>query len=135
MVKRSPSETDVLARRVRYLDRYRHLAALAITLLATPHAIARFSTAVDLDWRVIQVLLGLAVGVVLWAVVEVVLASIAATWEIKLERLVAHEWDPARRLPRARLVSGDTGTRLVRTVRDASHREVPAALPMHEPPR
>ena len=88
-----------MADRVRWLDRYRRLLAITSALILAPFAIAQMTHELGADWpRVHEVLLIGVVGVVVWWIVEVAFAWLAAFWETECGRLVRD-----RGLPRATL--------------------------------
>jgi hypothetical protein len=90
---------ELLARRVRWLDRYRRTlaigaaAALALTMM--------FATSWLLggDWPVFHArLLAIMVGVIAWWLVEVALAWITALWETEADRLLRDRGLPPMRV-------------------------------------
>ena len=85
-----------------WLDRYRHALAVVVTVALTPLAILRMSEVLVLDWRSIQIILGVALGTIIWVIAELVLATIAAAWEVRCERRATRE---VPTLPVARVVS------------------------------
>ena len=91
---------DVLARRVRWLDRYRRLIAIACAVLVAPFLMTDMSALLDAGWpRFHATALSIVVGFVVWCAVEVCLAWITAIWETEHYRLQG-----TRGLPRAELL-------------------------------
>ncbi len=73
---------DSLARRVRWLDRYRRMLAVLAALVAAPLLIAELSESLGAQWpRMHATALSVMVGVGVWCVTEIVLAWITAVWE------------------------------------------------------
>jgi polyferredoxin len=93
---------EVLARRVRWLDRYRR--RIAITAAVTLALTMMFATSwvLGAEWPVFHArLLAGMVGVIAWWLVEVALAWITALWETQADRLLRD-----RGLPPMRVVTG-----------------------------
>jgi hypothetical protein len=88
-----------LAARVRWLDRYRRLVAIAIAAIAAPWWMAAVGDALGDDWpRVHTALLSAMFAVIVWWVVEVGLVYVTALWETQHAALLR-----AGGLPRAAL--------------------------------
>lgn len=88
---------ESLAWRVRWLDRYRRLIAIAAAVMFAPIVIAKLSVALGAEWpRMHATALGAMVGVGVWCIVEIVLAWVTAVWETDLSLLLRD-----RGLPRA----------------------------------
>jgi hypothetical protein len=86
-----------LAARVRWLDRYRRIAAIAAAAVVAPLLIARVGALLGAEWpRFHATLLSLMLGVSVWWLVEVGLVYVTAVWETEHDRLVRD-----RGLPRA----------------------------------
>jgi hypothetical protein len=100
----TPADRDrieLLAARVRWLDRYRRKISIVVMLLAAPISERLMSHALGADWPEIHTaLLSLIIAVVVWWVVEVGTAGIAAVWETECDQLIRD-----RGLPRAQLLS------------------------------
>lgn len=91
---------DVLARRVRWLDRYRRLVAIACAIIAAPLVMYRLTVVLGADWPQFHVTaLTVLAASVTWWIVEVWLAWITAVYETQCDRLMRD-----RSLPRAELV-------------------------------
>jgi hypothetical protein len=96
-VPRPRQRVDTLAGRVRWLDRYRRLLALAGAAIVAPLMIARLGEVLGAEWPEMHAtLLSLMLGAIVWWIVEVGLAYITAVWETEHDRLVR-----GRGLPRA----------------------------------
>ena len=88
---------ELLAARVRWLDRYRRLVALGVAMVVAPFLIAQVSEVLGGDWpRLHATVLSVMLGVIVWWIVEVGLVYLTALWETEHERLVRE-----RGLPRA----------------------------------
>lgn len=84
---------DLLARRVRWLDRHRRSVAISTGLSASPIIYSQLSP----DWpRVHAVALFITCGFVMWWLTEVALAGLAALWETEHNEIARD-----RGLPRA----------------------------------
>jgi hypothetical protein len=88
---------QVLARRVRWLDRWRRWIAIASALLLIPFANAWLQRQLGAEWPTVhtKILTGL-VAVLAWAALEVVLIGAVSLWEAELVKLTRR-----RSLPRA----------------------------------
>lgn len=88
---------ESLARRVRWLDRYRRLIAIVTAVIFAPMVISRLAESLGTEWpRMHATALAVMVGVGVWCVTEIVLAWVTAVWETDLSRLMRD-----RGLPRA----------------------------------
>ncbi len=86
-----------LAARVRWLDRYRHLLAVIVGLVATRFRLVELADVLEADWDDFQVLLyGSIIGIGVWIAAEVVFAYLTALWETEYCRLTRE-----KRVPRA----------------------------------
>jgi hypothetical protein len=91
---------DVLSRRVRWLERYRRLVALACALALSPLIYVRLETFLGADWPGVHTTALTGVGTVLaWWTIEVALAWITAIYETEHYRLLGERF-----LPRAQLL-------------------------------
>lgn len=94
------SRIEALARRVRWLDRYRRLIAVGCAVALAPLIMARLTGFLGSDWPQVHAIALTVLGSVgAWWVVEVWLAWITALWETEYLRLARD-----RTLPRATLV-------------------------------
>lgn len=94
------SRIEALARRVRWLDRYRRVIAICCALALAPLMLARLTGFLGNDWPQAHAIAVTVLGSVLtWWVVEVWLAWMTALWETEYLRLVRD-----RSLPRAAVV-------------------------------
>ena len=90
---------NTLAGRVRWLDRYRRVAAISIAALAAPPIMAVLDQVLGTDWPEMHAtLLMLMLGVMLWWFVEVALVWITAVWEAEYDRLLRDRGMPPARL-------------------------------------
>lgn len=91
---------EVLAARVRWLDRYRRLVAVACAAVVAPIVLYRLTSFLGSEWPQFHAtaLTGFA-AVITWWIVEVWLAWITAVYETRCDRLMRD-----RGLPRAQLV-------------------------------
>jgi hypothetical protein len=90
-----------LGRRVRWLDRYRRIVAIALTLALAPMMVTELVDLLGSDWpQAHATVLAIMLGFVMWWTVEVGLAWITALWESEHARLERRD----RGLPRAWLV-------------------------------
>lgn len=97
---RARTRVDVLAARVRWLDRYRRLLALCAAAISAPLFVAQLGDELGADWPELHITaLSLMLGAIVWWVVEVGLVYVTALWETEQCSLIR---DP--RLPRAVLV-------------------------------
>lgn len=88
-----PERLDQLAARVRWLDRYRRSVAVGLAMILAPLLLGRLTD----DWpRFFRGALFTTGGVILWWLVETVLAAATAFYETEAERLARD-----RGLPRA----------------------------------
>jgi hypothetical protein len=93
---------DLLAARVRWLDRHRRTLAIAAAGIVAPVLIAQLADALGADWpRIHTTLLSGMLGVLVWWVIEVGLIYLTAVWETEHCQLVRD-----RGLPRAILHRG-----------------------------
>lgn len=91
---------ESLARRVRWLDRYRRTIAVICALATAPAMLLRLAGFLGHDWPQLHVIaLAVLASVITWWVVEVWLAWMTALWETEHLRLLRD-----RSLPRALLV-------------------------------
>jgi hypothetical protein len=89
-----------LNRRVRWLDRYRRMLALAAAAVIAPILIARLADALGADWPQLHAtVLSAMLGLLVWCTIEVGLVWVTAIWETECERLAR-----STRLPRAELL-------------------------------
>ena len=89
-----------LARRVRWLDRYRRAIAILSMVVAAPLVMHGLTGALGDDWPEAHTYALCGVFAVIgWWVVEVSLAWLAAVWEADCDRLMRHPG-----LPRAQLL-------------------------------
>src|SRR3954465_644733 len=92
-----------LARRVRWLDRYRRTIAILAMVAAAPLVMRKLTGALGDDWPEAHTILLTAVFAVIgWWVVEVSLAWLAAVWEADCDRLMRHQGLPRAELLRPR---------------------------------
>lgn len=92
---------DLLAARVRWLDRYRRGVSLASAALLAPILMSRVTESLGAEWPPMHAtLLAVMLGVIAWWTIEVALVYVTALWETEHERLVRE-----RGLPRAVAVS------------------------------
>jgi hypothetical protein len=90
---------NTLAGRVRWLDRYRRVVAIAIAALAAPPIMAVLDQVLGTDWPEMHAtLLMLMIGVMLWWFVEVGLVWITAVWETEHDRLIRDRGMPPARI-------------------------------------
>jgi hypothetical protein len=89
---------DKLAARVRWLDRYRRVLAVAVAAVVSPLLITEVGEqlAADAPQRNATLLLSVVFGVILWWTIEVGLVYVTALWETEHYRLLGD-----RGLPRA----------------------------------
>lgn len=93
---------DVLAVRVRWLDRRRHAVSIALAVvlwLFLAHELAIWFGATS--WNVISVVVGAMFAAVGWWVIEAFFAGVIAMWETEYDRLARDQG-----LPRAELLRG-----------------------------
>ena len=85
------------AARVRWLDRYRRLLAIAAAAVVAPYLIARVAQALGAEWPEMHAtLLWAMLGAIVWWIVEVSLIYLTAVWETEHAHLLRD-----RGLPRA----------------------------------
>ena len=95
---------DVLARRVRWLDRSRHAIAVVAALVLGPLVIREFSRIAGADWPDAHLwMLGAVLIAVFWLATEIALAALAAWWETEHAELARERGLPTARLVRRRL--------------------------------
>ena len=93
-------DIERLARRVRWLDRYRRYLAITAAALLSILAMSRFEDIAGADWPGAHVdALGIMCAAIFWWVIEVALAWITSVWETRCDRLLRD-----RGLPRADLL-------------------------------
>ena len=93
------ARVEVLAARVRWLDRYRRLLSLIAAAISAPLFVSRLGDELGADWPELHITaLSLMLGAVVWWIVEVGLVYLTALWETEQCRLSSRE------LPRAVLV-------------------------------
>jgi hypothetical protein len=81
------SRIELLARRVRWLDRYRRLIAIASAVALSALLLWELPTWLGDAWPVIHArLLGIVFGVATWCTIEIALAWLAAVWETEHDR-------------------------------------------------
>ena len=91
---------EVLADRVRWLDRYRRLIAIFCAAVSAPIVMYKLTAFLGSDWPGFHVTaLTVLVATITWWVVEVWLAWMTAVYETECDRLMRD-----RSLPRAELV-------------------------------
>jgi hypothetical protein len=92
--------TDVLGRRVRWLDRYRRRVAIGISIVMTPILELALKSWLGRDWPNVHAwMLAITIGISSWWLIEVGLAWQTAVWETEYDtRLRDHG------LPRAEIV-------------------------------
>jgi len=91
---------QTLNRRVRWLDRYRRMLALAAAAVIAPILISRLADALGADWPQLHAtVLSAMLGLLVWCTIEVGLVWVTAIWETQCERLAR-----STRLPRAELL-------------------------------
>jgi hypothetical protein len=88
---------DVLAARVRWLDRYRRALSLVAAALVSPYLMSQVGEALGAEWPPMHAtLLAVMLGVIVWWSIEVALVYVTALWETEHDRLARD-----RGLPRA----------------------------------
>ena len=93
-------DIERLARRVRWLDRYRRYLAIGTAILVALVSMHRFVEIAGAEWPDVHTkALGLMIGVLSWWVAEVALAWITSVWETRCDRMLRD-----RGLPRAELL-------------------------------
>jgi hypothetical protein len=91
---------EILARRARWLERYRRLIAIASALALSPFIMFRLTSFLGSDWPGVHAVALTGLGAVIaWWVIEVGLAWVTAIWETEHYRLLGQ-----RMLPRAQLL-------------------------------
>jgi hypothetical protein len=99
---RPPDVVDIerLARRVRWLDRYRRYISIGLGIGLSVVAMRRFAAIAGSDWPDAHVkALGIMCAVIFWWTTEVALAWITSVWETRCDHLLRE-----RGLPRAELL-------------------------------
>jgi hypothetical protein len=92
---------DLLAARVRWLDRYRRVVSLGSAAVVAPIMMSRVADSLGAEWPPLHAtLLAVMFGVIAWWLIEVCLVYVTALWETEHERLLRE-----RGLPRAVAVS------------------------------
>ena len=90
---------EVLARRVRWLDRYRRRVAIAAAAALSLTMAFATSWLLGSDWPVFHArLLAIMAGVIAWWIVEVALAWVTALWETEADRLLRDRGLPPMRV-------------------------------------
>jgi hypothetical protein len=80
---------ESLAARVRWLDRYRRMLAIASAVLTAPVVMAELAEGLGTDWPEMHAtVLSLMLGVVVWWIFEIGLVYVTALWETEHARLV-----------------------------------------------
>jgi len=88
---------DQLHARVRWLDRYRRIVAIAAAAIIAPVLIGRVAEMLGAGWPQIHAtMLSILLGVIVWWVIEIGLIYLTALWETEHDGLVRD-----RSLPRA----------------------------------
>jgi hypothetical protein len=96
---------ELLASRVRWLDRYRRAIAIVLAVVLGVGTSHQLGERLGADWpQFHSVLMALFVGVIGWWLIEVALAWLTAVWETEYDRLTRE-----RGLPRAELLSRRPG--------------------------
>jgi hypothetical protein len=91
---------EILARRARWLERYRRLIAILAALALSPFIRLRLTDFLGSDWPGVHTIALTGLGAVIaWWVIEVGLAWVTAVWETEHCRLLGQ-----RVLPRAQLL-------------------------------
>jgi polyferredoxin len=94
---------DKLARRVRWLDRYRRYLALLAAAIIAPFLIIQVGEVLGGEWPEMHVtLLSLMLGVIVWWIIEVGLIYLTASWEAEHDRLVRDHGLPRAIVRKAR---------------------------------
>jgi hypothetical protein len=97
---------ESLAARVRWLDRYRRLLALAAAAVAAPFMMAQLAEGLGAEWPEMHAtVLSLMLGVIVWWIFEIGLVYVTALWETEHDRRVRDH-----SLPRAVLYKPRRGT-------------------------
>jgi len=100
-VEHGPERLDRLAARVRWLDRYRRLVAIAVAMVLAALLISQLTE----QWpKFFRGAVYISAGAILWWLIETVLAAATALFETEAEQ-IARE----RGLPRATLRAGRPG--------------------------
>jgi len=96
----APLRVELLAERVRWLDRYRRTLSLLIGAGGSLLLRDELTSRLDSDWPLFHTVLMTAVfGAVVWLLAEIGLAYVTALWETEEYRLACE-----RGLPRATLL-------------------------------
>ncbi len=91
---------ELLAGRVRWLDRYRRAIAIGLSVAIGFGTTRELGEVLGADWPQFHaVLMAFFVGVIGWWLIEVALAWVTAVWETECDRLIRE-----RGLPRAELL-------------------------------
>ncbi len=92
---------DVLARRVRWLDRHRRRISGALAVVAAALLWWRLAVWLGNDWPRFHVYsLTITIAVAAWFVVEIAIAWMLALWETEHDRMVRSRGVPEARLLR-----------------------------------
>lgn len=95
----SDDRADVLAARVRWLDRHRRRVAIAVALSLALTAIVFTHWIFGPDWPAFHArLVAVMGGVITWWIVEVALAWVTAIWETEADRLRSDRGLPPMRV-------------------------------------
>jgi len=95
----SDDRAEMLASRVRWLDRYRRRIAIAAAAALALSMMFATSWVLGPEWPVFHArLLAIMVGVIAWWLVEVALAWITALWETEADRLLRDRGLPPMRI-------------------------------------
>jgi hypothetical protein len=78
-----------LAGRVRWLERYRRVLAIACAAVIAPLSMLHIADALGADWPEMHAtMFSIMFGVIAWWVIEVCLVWVLAVWETEYDRLV-----------------------------------------------
>jgi hypothetical protein len=94
-----PVRLDTLARRVRWIDRWRHAMAMLVGLAAWVVLTQSIGTLMNDSWSVLAMSIALLFSTAVWWLTEAAFAYLAALWEVEHDTLLRD-----RGLPRAQLV-------------------------------
>ena len=95
----APDRLELLARRVRWLDRYRRKLAVLAALVLSPLAIAWLARDLNGEWNRGLTLTAGVIAPVTWWIAELAFAWRAASWETEHAQLSRE-----RGLPKAELI-------------------------------
>ncbi len=86
---RATERVDRLAARVRWLDRYRRVVAVAAAAIVAPLLIARVAAVLGAEWPQLHgSVMSIMLGVIVWWVIEVGLIYATALWETEHDGLL-----------------------------------------------